>query len=300
MSYEDALRFLVKNEDPRAIALKGRWGSGKTFYWKKKFIPEYFASATLRRRRQGHAYASLYGIESVQQLKNAIAFSYIENSSLSQLEAIWLRLRDQLRSLFKPIDRYLGDETTFGYKGSSLKLKSNLLLNDAAFLSIRKTLVCIDDIERRNSKLSISDILGLVNHLVEHRECRVVVILNFDSLSQDEKNAWEKGKDKTFTAEVSFMPSIDESIDIGLKGSEHESWHKTVKKCLKHLEVGNVRVASRVKTFVHQLVSAIDTNVATAPAESIENIVMTATLLATLHSSRATGAPDIFEMMASP
>lgn len=300
MSHEDALRFFIKNQEPKAIVLKGDWGVGKTFYWKKKVIPEHFSTSSLRHKSQGYSYASLYGTDSAQQLKNALAFSYIENSRHGPLREIWRVAMQKLRLAFKFLDSYFGDEATLGYKGSNIKLKAKLLLNDAAFLSIKKSLICIDDVERRSRNLSINDILGLVNYLVDQRECRVIVILNYNSLSEEDKLAWDTGKDKTFVSEISFAPSLAESVEIGLKGSELQPWHSTVKDCLLKLEIKNVRVVAGVKSFVHQITSSISKSASDIHADALNNIVMTATLLAAAHASRGSGAPPILEILASP
>lgn len=300
MSYEDALRFFVKDSEPKAIALKGGWGVGKTFYWKKKIIPEHFAVSSLRHKSVGYSYASLYGVESIQQLKNSLAFSYIENSKPGFFKGLIRLSLHKIRSVFRLADSYVGDDATLGLKGSSIKVKAKLLLNDVAFLSIRRSLICIDDIERRNKNLSVNDILGLVNYLVDQRECRVITILNYDSLDEEDELAWEKGKDKTFTSEVSFTPSLAESIEIGLKGSEHQPWHAIVRKCLFRLEIKNVRVVARVRAFVQQLSTAIEVRAKAVQHEALDNILMTATLLCAAHASRGTGAPSMFDILDSP
>ena len=68
------------------------------------------------------------------------------------------------------------------------------MMDSLAFLSLNESLVCIDDLERRGSDLSMRDVLGLVSRLVEQKQCKVVLLLNDKEKGLDD---YEKYREKS-------------------------------------------------------------------------------------------------------
>ena len=56
-----------------------------------------------------------------------------------------------------------------------------------AFLSVRRQLVCLDDLERAGSGLSTRDVLGLTSSLKEDRRCKIVLLLNDEQLEKSSR-----------------------------------------------------------------------------------------------------------------
>jgi len=46
------------------------------------------------------------------------------------------------------------------------------------YLTVNRTIICIDDIERRRKNLDLRDVLGLITRLKEQKHCKVWLILN--------------------------------------------------------------------------------------------------------------------------
>ena len=61
-------RFLA-SDTPEVISIKGRWGIGKTFSW-NKFLQE--AKDINKITLEKYSYVSLFGINSVDQLKRSV------------------------------------------------------------------------------------------------------------------------------------------------------------------------------------------------------------------------------------
>ncbi|MDH5835087.1 hypothetical protein [Luteimonas kalidii] len=299
MLIDESLRFFVNNLQPRALVMKGRWGVGKTFYWREQIAKEFFAHADLRRVNRGYAYVSLFGIETISQMRNSLAYSYIENQppGLFGIAKHWVR--KCIRRIASHVSKNVADELSLGGQELGIKVKATTLLNDFSFLSIRRSLICIDDLERRNGKLSIGDVLGLVSYLVDQRECRVILILNFDALPAEDREEWERSRDKVFEAELLYQPTLQKSVEVGMHGTELETWHNTVKSCLIQLEIDNVRVVARAQRFVRQLIEEIlkDKRMSDVSDEAWAEIAKTATLLSAANASRNVGAPDILEII---
>jgi len=300
MQIDSSLRFFTNHLQPRAIVIRGSWGVGKTYYWREKIVKGFFANAKIKKANRGYAYASLFGIESIQQLKNALAYSYEENQPLGYLPLLCNWMLDRVRSAGEFLSKYLSDELSITIKNVGAKVKPASLLNDFAFLSIKGSLICIDDLERRNKKLSIGDVLGLVSYLVDQRRCRVALILNFDALDDSEMQEWERAKDKTFESEFVYEPSMEASIEIGMLGTELEWWHEEAKACLRKLQVGNIRVIVRTQRFLQQLISSLksDSRLEEIPNDVWIEAIRVSCLLVVAHNSRAMGAPSIEKLLS--
>jgi hypothetical protein len=57
-------------------------------------------------------------------------------------------------------------------------------LGPVRFSSVKETIVCIADIERRGNSLGDQEVLGLVSALKEQKKCKVVLILNHEALER--------------------------------------------------------------------------------------------------------------------
>ena len=59
------------------------------------------------------------------------------------------------------------------------------------FASVRNQLICIDDFKRRGEGLKPKDVLGLISSLREQRNCKVVLILNYEHLDEEARQEFE-------------------------------------------------------------------------------------------------------------
>lgn len=289
-----ALKDLLNFSEPRAIAIKGKWGTGKTHFWREIIVPSHVNSRTLGPGKRGYAYASLFSIGSIQQLKNALAYSYVENRPRSRLGAPVRWGKAFLRWLSHILDRAAGDEMS--YMGVQVRAKT--LVNELAFLSIKDSLICLDDVERRDNSFPIRDLMGLVSYLVEQRRCRVVVILNVDALTPEEKIDWSAYSEKAFESEMEFRPTVDQVLEVGLKGAETAHWYSLARMKLEHLELANIRVASRVRRFIQQAIREIRKEIPDISDGVLDSVAISLVLFVVADASRALGAPDVEDIIS--
>ncbi|MEZ5639615.1 MAG: hypothetical protein R3E92_21015 [Burkholderiaceae bacterium] len=149
---------LLATETPRVAMLTGDWGSGKTYQWKQAL--ERAAKKGLRPR---YAYVSLFGLTSLAEVRKRIAEEVISSIKLpangetvgDAIEggAIGLKPMQLLKLL--PVIPYLG------------KLES--LAQELSFATVRKAVICFDDLERAPASLRVSDVFGLASFLKEER-----------------------------------------------------------------------------------------------------------------------------------
>ncbi len=148
------------------LVIKGKWGAGKTFFW-QRLIEESRNKKCIG--REFYSYVSLFGINSLEELKSAILVSTVKSNaaeSKRKLDVLGANLRKLTTSMEKvPALRE--------YTGGIISNFLHFLLDNA--------LICFDDMERRGEGLTIKDIFGLASVLKEQRNCKVLLILNHES-----------------------------------------------------------------------------------------------------------------------
>lgn len=296
MSLNDALTQLIESPKPRALVLQGTWGRGKTHLWKM-----IWADYADRYQKQGnkltrYAYVSLFGISSLDELRQAI-FESNEELLVHQDPAI------DDESFIERTKKYLTKNT------SSAKKFGGVLANSAgisgggvssslgnayrvfSFSRVRNMLICLDDIERRGDGLRLMDVLGLVSFLWEQRGCRVLLIMNKKSFGQEDELTWEKNKEKVFQQELSFSPSSEECVEIIFRGEQEGVLRSVAKKSLIDLKVTNIRIVERVRSFLEQVDIAVEgIHVANETQFEISRCLVLAVYC---HSGRGEGAPSV-------
>lgn len=237
---DEILKFLSTAE-PEVLCIKGEWGVGKTFAWNLYLTNARDQNAIALPR---YAYVSLFGIGSLDELK----YSVFENSmkvsdigiepSLESLKSNTAATADRLgrKSL-----RFLQQVPLF---------KNNLGgLAPVWYMSVRKTIICIDDIERRGKDLTIRDVMGLASNLKEHKGCKVALILNDGQFGEDQaefQTFYEKVVDYT----LKYVPTPKESALIALT-EETMTGRLLANHCVS-LGISNIRLIKKIEQVVRK------------------------------------------------
>jgi Cdc6-like AAA superfamily ATPase len=65
----DEITKFISREDPEVLCIRGKWGVGKTYAWKERLRE---AQQNNNIGLQRYSYVSLFGINSLDELKSAI------------------------------------------------------------------------------------------------------------------------------------------------------------------------------------------------------------------------------------
>lgn len=196
-------RFL-QSPVPEVLCIKGKWGVGKTFAW-QQFLKEASLAGSLG---LGHyAYISLFGLSSLDALRNAILENSVATGQIAggpSLEAyeFFVRGTGVLAGKAAQFSALLG------------KRDAGDALARALFLSVKKRIICIDDLERAGSALELRDVLGLASMLKEERQCKVVLLLNDEQLTEENKTDFNRLLEKVVDVSLVFDPTPQEAVDI--------------------------------------------------------------------------------------
>lgn len=168
----DAIISYIFDHD-QAILINGNWGSGKTYFINKKLIPVLKENINNKKNENIQiqsqvVYLSLYGISSLDDIKNDIYMSFVEN------------LCD------KGILKNKGSKIIKGSKLISKVILPHLDINKEIFDSIEIVLkeysdnssyiIIFDDIERCD--IEVNQLLGYINGLVEHSSIKAILVGN--------------------------------------------------------------------------------------------------------------------------
>lgn len=185
--------YIENDKTNRAIMLTAPWGTGKSFYIQQKLIP--FLSDP---DNGGYRciVISLYGISSISEISKAI---YVETT--------WDTIIAHAPTAVKPKIEEMKDSKSTALSKLQVGAKSilkgitsyfNVDLSpdeDSLFklyrsVDLSKSLIILEDLER--SELSVSQVLGYVNDLVEQDGVKVLLVANEDEILSYELSAPDK------------------------------------------------------------------------------------------------------------
>ena len=173
-----------------ALMLSGAWGSGKT-YFIKGLLPR------LLRERTGEVatkavYISLYGVADTEEIDRSVFEQLHPIFGSTQARLVGSCVRSALR-LAIPL-------------GNSSSLTASM--QDINLLDIIKQaegrIIVFDDFER--ALISPAAILGYINPLVEHEDCKVIIIADESHIESACAPDYEKRKEKTIGQRYGLHP----------------------------------------------------------------------------------------------
>lgn len=229
-------RFLA-DPDAEVLALRGKWGVGKTYSWNK-----ILAEANRRNQisRERYAYLSLFGISTLDELR----FTLFEQSICRSLIGKQPTL-DTFRDNAAQLSMSLGRKAWKLASSTPFMKSVSPALEAVSFFSIRDALICLDDLERRSESLSARDVLGLVSLLKEQRNCKVVLLLND---GEDGLEEFEKYREKVVDIELLFDPTAKECSEVAFQDTE--PLFQSIGELSEKLEITNIRTLKKIERLV--------------------------------------------------
>lgn len=219
---EERLIELLNSNQSFGIALNGKWGVGKTFFW-DRLIQEKFSDKKT-------AYISLFGVENIFDIERKVIFQ------ISTKDRFITNAKDKIKD-FKTTLGLKDEDTNFGLTGSILSIGLSLFEKK----DFENVIVCFDDFERISDKLKLKDVLGLISELKEQKKCTVVLILNKDKLKE---NGLSKYKDKIVDYDFNYEPT--ESQSFSLIKDNLKAFKEYPLEYFQKYEINNIRIMKRV------------------------------------------------------
>jgi len=233
MNNTERIHTLLEDRSfPSMVLLDGHWGVGKTYYVKKELLPH------LKRNYPAPfktIYLSLYGVTSLDDFKDRIlSLTYTENKKSS-----WLAKQgsDLIGSSAQALSGTRGVAAALGGVASIVKYHY--------FNKIDNLVLVLDDLERITCDKIRTQVIGECLNLTENKQhVKIVVVGNQDKIGTHED------VEKAFSDIVHLKRAPSESIEViktiytGTKELSNHELHE-ISKCLKSLELDNLRVIRR-------------------------------------------------------
>jgi hypothetical protein len=258
------------------LVIKGGWGVGKTYFWQdmiRKAVDRAGGSNQIGRRF--YAYVSLFGVNSLEELKNSILAARVDSKAAGTEDGISAFISG-LKQLVKGAENVPAlREWTGGMAGTAL------------FLLLKDTLICFDDIERKGDGLATKDLLGLASLLKEQRNCKIAFILNDGSMEDEEKENFRRHGEKIIDLELRFSPLPEEAFDYAFP--ESHPYYDFIKSCCLTLQIKNIRILQRINRFAENLLPYLEGSESTV----VEDALRSLTLYVWCYYDRDSGAPPL-------
>jgi hypothetical protein len=235
-----------REDIPKVVFLTGGWGEGKTHQWRLAL-----KEAQAQAKPPNFAYVSLFGINSLADARRRLAEEFVaairipgeEGTLGSKVSEITTTARYMQAIKLLPLVPFLG--------------KADTLLNELSFSMVRNAVICIDDIERKGTSLSVADIFGLASFLKEERGCRVVLVANDKKLAGSDATAAQTFLEKVVDEHVHFAPTAQEACDIAM-GTNPDLPSAMLRDHLLSLNVANIRVIGRLNRLVGAMAKTVN------------------------------------------
>lgn len=237
---KEQIRRFLSTDTPEVLAIKGDWGVGKTYCW-DKHIEEFKNDSALK----SYSYVSLFGINSIDALKQTTFLNTIDTNSIGKKNNIKARSKlwaDRLKSIKIPvIDQYISGVGE--------------VFNSVSQLAMKETIICFDDLERKSDDLSIKDFMGLVSFFKDRKGCKVVLLLNEDAGDETFKD-YQKYKEKIVDRQLHFQPTAEECFDTMFETDFEFRDH--VRDCCIGLNIKNKRVITKIVEHTKEFLTLVD------------------------------------------
>ena len=249
-------------DDIHVLVLKGAWGIGKTHFW-NCYINKKKEQKVLK--QTAYSYVSLFGLNSLKELREKIFHNGIPLKSDKEVENKFREIAENEQKLYKftpwvkdlwslisSKKPFLGWVTKFGKDLPYLNQFASVI-SMAEYGLVNNYVVCLDDIERKGNTLSIKEIMGLVDELSVHKNCKVILIFNYQSLdeNQNDQSEYDKYREKVVDLEIKFDPSIKENLIHVF--SEHSKYFETLLKSFQVIDISNIRIFKKAEWAINKI-----------------------------------------------
>lgn len=219
-----------------AVMLNGPWGVGKTWFVDKliRRIKEKSGSAL---------YVSLYGLSSFSAIEYEFYRKLHPILSSKGMEIAGKIFKGALKTTLKV------DLNNDGRSDGTINV-SVPDINLPEYLKNTSGLVLIfDDVER--CSIEISDLLGYINHFVEHQDYKVILVANEVELEKGGK--YQIIKEKLVGKTFEIMPELDEALEKFIGDTGRPDFYEVHRNVVK-----DVYVQSEYRNLRHLRQSLLD------------------------------------------
>jgi hypothetical protein len=219
---ENIFNKFIKDDNLKVLALKGKWGVGKT----------HLVTTSLDSQKIVYYYSSAFGLSSIEQLKAQLLASNLLVGKFFEFNS---KKSDKISKI--PIFKN-------SLSGAAISVAGDLLL-DTMIASLKNSIFCIDDIERK-SNIPLDKLFGFINYIITQTNSKVILIYNEEHLisSEDDKNFLDIYRERVFDVEILLNPEINENIILVFT---NDNDILIIQEILNKAQTNNIRILRKIK-----------------------------------------------------
>lgn len=202
--------YITDDRYTQAAMISGDWGTGKTYFVKKKLIPK------LKDNYNSIYYLSLYGINDIKQLMEKFYISIFSDIIREKINAT----PDKAKKISNISLKLLSLGLSIGANYFNIKKEDLPSLSD--LYKINNLLLFLDDMER--CAIPFKELLGFINELTEHHKLKIILIANKDKLQSE---TYDLINEKTIGLIIQYKASFQDNF---LEVVQSQTTIKEVKK----------------------------------------------------------------------
>lgn len=230
----------------KVIMLSGKWGSGKTHFWKEILAKELEEQQS--KNQKTYVYSSLYGNNSIEKLEdNIYAQSYLCSIGGKNIVTTGY---EKVRDFGKRFGSFCSLLDVSKLVDGIDEIQQKNIKRSALSYIENGGLICFDDFERKSKDIDLNDLFGLISHFAIDLNCKVVIILNDDVFEGKEKDIFSNVKEKTVSKFLKYEPSIKDLFHSIYENHEifksYPRWEETILKYIEESQVLNARIYTQV------------------------------------------------------
>ncbi|WP_066154822.1 P-loop NTPase fold protein [Aliarcobacter cryaerophilus] len=234
----------------KVIMLSGKWGSGKTFFWKDKIIENLNKE---KDKKIPNHYISLYGKKSIEEIENEIFLKIFESVDSFESREKVVKLSKNVVSL---LSSFSSAVNFFGVNLDISKISDKpfdkleeILKNDKLQKTVQYlnsgAIICFDDFERKSKDIDLNDLFGFITQLTLNFSCKVVIILNDDAFEESDKTIFSNVKEKSVSKYLKYEPTIKELFEIIFENESYkklDDYKEIILKTIQEADILNARI----------------------------------------------------------
>jgi hypothetical protein len=203
------LEDYISSTQPYSLILSGSYAIGKTHFLKSEGIKRI---ESIINERTGKSYkpiyVSLFGIQNLAQLESQILLSILPLKK---------GITENTLRVLKPMSRVgLG---LLGVKGYDALISD---VNDVfkKVPSLKNLVLVLDDVDRKHKDLSLKELFGFLNNLVENEGSKAIIVAEESNLSVEEDSIeWSKVIEKV-SIRARYIPKTKEAVIDIIEGCQ--------------------------------------------------------------------------------
>ena len=244
--------------DDQVLVIKGAWGVGKTYFW-DRYIEARIKKKDLK--QIAYSYVSLFGKASLADIRASV---FQSAKSIATQDNIQRKFDEELESstgllkltpwVREATEKARGKAPFIGWltnlaRSTPFTDKYSGIIASLEYGLVKDYIICFDDLERKGAALSIREVMGLADELARRKSCKVVLIFNDNSFSDEkDKREFEAYREKVVDAELDYGPTHKQNLECSLP-IEHPLFIK-IEPLIEVLDLKNIRVLKKLKRII--------------------------------------------------